>query len=124
MAITVRNREDLQRLALAKGASVTYADGKKFNSSRIVAKPSPRVAPPIEVQHQAPVTIPKQDPLLDAVREQNAMIAAEQSRISAMVTQALVLATQSPEPTKPQEWVFTVERDKRDRLVKVIARPV
>jgi len=119
MAITVRNREELQRLALAKGASVTYADGRKFNTSKTVSSAAP-VSQVAEVK--APeVAEDKTGQLVEAVMEQNAMLAAEQSRISAMVTQALALASQPDQA--PREWVFIVERDKKDRLTRVIARP-
>lgn len=134
MAFMVKNREDLQRLALAKGASVTFSDGSKFNTSRTVATvpPKPKLAEAPAPAHVIKEPAPVQDNhaverLVDAVMDQSHQIASEQARIGIMVTQALAMAAQqTPQqvaPTQPREWIFDVERDAENRMVRVIARP-
>lgn len=144
----VKSIEDLQRVALSRGATVEL-DGQRFNTTedRVSLRRAPDadpiadpVAPAPEPAHTAPE--PKQhigvvpDVVLDRqpVTEQIAIhldmapvakaIESNNDRLVEVLAEGMRQLPVVPTQENPHSWVFTVKRDTRGFIESVQADPI
>jgi hypothetical protein len=123
---TVR-QEDLTRMALAKGASITV-DGKAINASRErmdvprlkLASPAP--APDLVEPAPAPPAVPAQ---IDTAGLERAAQASQHSTQQLLqLVSMLVQEVRSSRAPAMRGWDFEVQRDGTGKLSNIKARPL
>jgi hypothetical protein len=138
---SVKSIDALKRLALVSGSSASIA-GRQFNEAgdRVtLVPPTPKVDPTpeplkaVEIPAAPPVVPPAPDVMpaiqgaLDSIEGYAANAAAlseSNARVIAQVQKVLDRISSPTEAPPPCKWVFSVERDTRGLMTRVVATPM
>lgn len=118
---------DVKDLALEMGATVKYADGRKFNTAGVQAtrQPKPRAAEP-KVAAPAPVPSPAPPPpAADNSALLQQLIAALNRPINVAVPEMAPpqVTVQAASPANPTAWTFDFERNQNGTIKRILAKP-
>ena len=113
---SVKSRKDLDRMALAKGATVTDAGGKTFNTAK--KKSAVKRMRPAPKTPEAPKPAPDKGSEMLAAKVEEAS-AAHLKMMDELKMQIAQIQLNAPEP--PTEWVFDMVRDDKGYLKQIKA---
>jgi len=119
---SVKNKADLNKMALKSGATVTEPSGSKFNAAKVKAAPKKRLEKaPAKPPAPAPVVQPMVDDSgarllaekIESIGRANVMMLAE------LKQQISEIQMQSPQPIL--DWDFEMIRDDKGYLTNIKA---
>lgn len=121
----VKSREALNKQALASGATVTDGAGQKFNASKTVAKPIPRLEKDPDAKQIPPAPpAPEPEPGPDAGSVLVADKIMQASKVSAMMIAELkkqISQIQLSNERPILDWDFEFIRDNKGYLTRIKA---
>ena len=115
--VPLNNLYDLEDLALDTGATIEYADGRKFNTGGVQSLRTPRATPPAPAPTPVPAPVEAVRPLFDAV--------ILQQLIAALNRPVTVTLENTPAPSAAVQathnWTFEFERNPNGTIKRIYA---
>lgn len=116
---------NIEDLALEMGATVNYADGGKFNTSRMQGKRTPKpipIAPLAPVVSAAPVA-PKNDETVEMLKQVISLLNRPVEVRMPDMPAPQVTVTASAPVAQPVRWAFEFDRNPNGTIKRINATP-